>query len=497
MQYRIILILLLNLQLGVNVIKTSAQTNFNINNVQGLTSKIVLDKIYNFQFIEVERNVLTTDIKLDDKLYLSSLNILLSEILKADKDLNNETDKKIKDLIYKTKDIKDSVRRSLLESELRLHRSILLLRYQSYFYAFLEFQKSYNLVRKLRKANLEDNLAFKKLEGIYQTVLSAIPEKYKWIGSMLALEGDKELGVEYLEQVIDQEPNSDAVLYYSLLKSFVLYDKDKALQYFDLEKFNTYPLVFQTTIAFIALKQNKALEVVKNTSVYNFHNSYGISAYLKGNLIFMLGDYNEARKVFISYFDRNRYGMYVKDALYRIALSYWFEGNDEQCRRYLDMISEYGNDITSVDRYAQNFSETFDFRDKELCESRILFDGGNFEKALEVINQLDEKKLPLKTMIEYTYRKARILDEKGDIEKATALYKNTLAIGLGSKEYYPANSALLLGEYYEFSERNIAQARYYYEYVLNIEEHQYKRELDHKASIAIERINKKAALLVK
>lgn len=86
-----------------------------------------------------------------------------------------------------------------------------------------------------------------------------------------------------------------------------------------------------------------------------------------------------------------------------------------------------------------------------------------------------------------TYRYARILEGMDRAEQAVNYYEKTIRNGEATTYYFAANSALILGQYYE-SKKDFVKARLYYQRCLLMRDHEYQNGIDQKAKAGMARV---------
>jgi tetratricopeptide (TPR) repeat protein len=130
------------------------------------------------------------------------------------------------------------------------------------------------------------------------------------------------------------------------------------------------------------------------------------------------------------------------------------------------------------------------FPSKSLLEARVLFDGGYYERAQEILVSLRSDKLPSKYQcIELEYRIARVLQEQKRYTDALSHFKKCLDLGMGVNTYLLPNSCLQIGLIYEhLNYPSIAKT--YYEKVSSYHHVDYESSMGQKAKTNIWRIKK-------
>ena len=111
----------------------------------------------------------------------------------------------------------------------------------------------------------------------------------------------------------------------------------------------------------------------------------------------------------------------------------------------------------------------------------MLFDGGYYTKAGELLNRYSDQQFSTKEyQLEYIYRKARVAHLLSQSSKAIKNYKKVYEDGSGESFYYACSAALQLGMLYEtMNERDKAQTAY--KLCLKKNPSQYRNSLHSKA----------------
>ncbi len=168
---------------------------------------------------------------------------------------------------------------------------------------------------------------------------------------------------------------------------------------------------------------------------------------------------------------------------------------------YFNAILGKGISKTAVDKNAEKFVEAVKksnyLPSKNLYQARILTDGGNYQKALKALNQISNFDLEkweiekrFESILEYKYRKARILDKLNQTNQAISFYKAVIEYSTLHNQnkiyYFAANSALHLGFIYQKTDKELAKT--YFEKAISFQGHQYEESINQKAKLALKKL---------
>lgn len=385
--------------------------------------------------------------------------------------------------------------RRFLQAEIHLQWAFVKLKFGH------ELSGCWNIIKAYRL--LEDNhkqfpafLPQQKSLGLLHVLFGATPKNYQWVTRLLGLRGDVSGGLQEIRSVVLQNDTfgPEAQLIELLLHSYVVGMTDPKLR--ELELFvKAHPdnLMFHLFGASMLLKNNQAERALPFLLKHPSGGAYltvPSFEYLKGEALLQKGQYASAIESYKRYLELQKGHNFVKDAHYKIYLSYWLAGKEPDGRPYLGQVARVGKAITEPDKVAARFAERYarstpSAAARTLMHARLAFDGGYYAEALEALSKTKEADFannPDKA--EYQYRLGRVYHKTNDLGKATLAYQR--AIGLSPAEGVPfgATSALQLGYLcVQIGQKN--KARSYFEQALTYERHEYKNSVDNKAKAAL------------
>jgi len=374
------------------------------------------------------------------------------------------------------------------------------LKFNEYFTAAIEINRAYNLIEK-NEQEFPDFYPNKITHGVIKIMFGLVPENYNWILSIISKEGSVEGGMNEIYEM----------LYLSELDTNFAYLKGETIFYLGFIELNIYPdntkslilleeilpladssLLFAYMGVNILTKtgQNEKAEMLflKIQDREGYFPFYYLD-YLNAEFYLKKLDTQNARK-FYSKFLRNFKGKnYIKDAWRKMAWTYLMEGNSELYKHILSNVGTQGYKDSERDEDAFMEYESSEIPNIDLLKARILFDGNYFTQADSILNHINETNFNFDQKLEKTYRLARLEHKLNNIQEAKKLYKSVVINSELTEKYFPANSALKLGEIYEI-EDSLYMAKYYYEKCTAMNFIQYEKSIKAKANEAKRRVSK-------
>lgn len=180
---------------------------------------------------------------------------------------------------------------------------------------------------------------------------------------------------------------------------------------------------------------------------------------------------------------------YIKEAHQKLA---WagliFENDQEEYRRQMTLCLEKGNALIDDDKQAVKEANKKQIPNSILLQSRILFDGGYYQKAYQIL--ITNSSLLFKEeslQLEYYYRLARITQALKNYPESIQYYYLAIAADPDQSSYMSCNAALNLGIIYE-SQNDVTTAMKHFNQCLSMYPDEYQYSLHQKAKSGINRI---------
>ena len=385
-------------------------------------------------------------------------------------------------------------------AELLMQESILNLKSGDYASAAWNIRKAYLTIEN----NSEIFPSFplnKKISGMLNVFIGAIPEDYHWVADLAGFKGSIKQGTLELTSLLNETTGTDyhvyqeeLLFYLSSIQGSVSLPKDDPFQIYEMMRSycraNKFMRVSFSNVLMRTGRNDEALQWLADTSLMKDSYPNHLIIYKAGLARLRKLDYTSEKDFqhFISRF----HGMnYLRSAYQKLAWIYLLQGNQKKYNDCMMMCKSVGGNRTEDDKEATEEAKSGEVPNPVLLRARLLFDGGYYREAMsEMANKSIHDFPRLKDQLEVTYRFARILQKLNKTEKAIQLFEETVKNGVSSKYYYAANSALLLGNIYEEKE-DLEKAKSYYLKCLSMRNHGYQSSIDQKAKAGLARLNKK------
>ena len=200
----------------------------------------------------------------------------------------------------------------------------------------------------------------------------------------------------------------------------------------------------------------------------------------------------KAETYFKRYVTQYKGKSFVKSAYQRMAWIRLLQGDHEGYLLNIKQASDEktGSTFSDEDKQAEKEFKSNELPNLFLLKSRLLFDGGYYQRSLTEIAGKPVTSFPtLRDKLEFTYRLARIFDKTNKPDKAILYYDQTINNGKNHSYYFAANSALMLGLLYE-QKANLVKSEEYFRLCLSLRNHEYQNSLDQKAKAGLNRLGK-------
>jgi predicted negative regulator of RcsB-dependent stress response len=387
----------------------------------------------------------------------------------------------------------------LTQAEILLQWALIRFKFADNFTGFLEINQAIGLLKKneILYPNFFEN---KKSLSLLHALIGTIPDNYRYALSFISnIEGDINLALSEIDEVIKYAEQNEAYLFRDeayAIKAYILADllhrESEALNLLDHAHFNSDLNPLKRFIyASIAHKSGKNDLAIETLEV--LYQSQGIVKL--PYLSFMLGYYKlcrldlDAGQYILAYANEFDGRNYIKEAFQKVA---WYNlvirDSPSKYRDAMQACMEKGAAITDEDKYALEDAKSGLIPDKSLLKARLLFDGGYYERARQVLIQVNSSTLSPYSKGEWNYRMGRTHQELKMHQEAIQYFTYVLLDSNMEKSFMACNSALQIGFIYE-SKTNKEKARQYYEQCLNFRPKEYRRSLHQKAKAALLRIN--------
>ena len=460
-------------------------------------------KTLSLRFVEAEAdlaNIRRTDpdnlLILHVENYLDFFHVYINEEETEFKKLEKNKEKRLE--IIEEEGDKSSPYYLFLQADIRLHWALARLKFEEYSTSFFETNKAF----KLLTANAEKFPKFmpnKKDLGILHAIVGTIPDNYKWTVSWLSsMEGSMEQGKEELEEVLNFAKKQDFIyedeiyVYYAYLMLHLENDSEEAWKIINKAKLNPKenPLAcfVMANVAMRTDRGDEAINILLNRPTgKQFHPFYYLD-YMLGLVKLQRLDH-DANVYLQRYVDNYKGRNFIKDAYQKLAWHSLLNGNLGGYKSFMERCKSRGYTIVGSDKSALSDAKSSDVPAIELLKARVLFDGGRFQPAYDVLK--DKKPGDYrseKNRLEYNYRMGRITHRLGRHSEALIFYQKTIDQGRESPYYFACRSALEKGHILEELGRT-KQAKAAFNLCLGMSPEDHKTALHQQAKAGLRRLN--------
>ena len=359
--------------------------------------------------------------------------------------------------------------------------------------AVFEVKKAYSMLLDNQKKypDFKPNL---KSIGLLHTIFGAVPDKYKFGAKLLGLKGSIEQGLKELNSVMQDdnfEFKEETAIMYTLLLLHLQKDKTAAWNMIEqadipLED-NLLNYFIAATVANNTGKNEKVISILSQKPSGSEYYPFPFLDFLYGNA--KLNKLDSDADVYIKKFiDKNTARSYQKEAYRKLAWYYLINDNPTLYKKYMEQILSVKAAPTDEDKSAQKEAVQNYLPNKDLLKARILFDGAYYDKALTIMNAINQSKLTgTRNQIEYYYRKARIYDELKHTDDAVKFYLLTIQKGETYNYYFAANACIKLANIFE-RQKKTSNAMSYYKKAIDLEKDEYNNSINAEAKAGLNRL---------
>ncbi len=344
---------------------------------------------------------------------------------------------------------------AFVEGELKLHDGLISVNYGDYLYGSLKLIQAHNLTRQ-NISLFEEDAFFNKTYGVINIVLSLIPERHNWILTLLQIKPDMQQGKRQLQYIAGHKGlfQQEGQLLLALLHAFYIKDFRYASDILEKAQFDLHnSLLINYLYGIISTKTYKNESAIryfescsrlnrgyKELPVVEYH--LGETYLRRLELDRSLGHYNKFLKISGPGSD------FIKDSYYKLSLIFLLKKSSDSLNYYRKKGLNSGSLSTEKDRYAQYMISENEIPHPDLLKARFLFDGGYFEKALNILYAISLTDLRAEEKFELHYRLGRLYQMSGNSPLAIQNFNKAMLMKEFSEHYLMANAHLQMGYIY-------------------------------------------------
>lgn len=387
-----------------------------------------------------------------------------------------------------------------LKANVNLQWAFARIKFGEYFTSAIEINRAYRLIEKNNK-NFPDFYPNKITHAVLTIIIGIVPDKYDWVLDLVSMEGSVQNGTLELYKFLDITKKdseyaylkNECLFYLGFIEVNINPDKSKSQnilqQIIPLSDSN---MLFNFLSINILSKSGRFVEMeIQFKKLENKNDYYPIYFldYLYADYYLKELETDSAKKYYAQFLKNFKGKNYIKDAWRKTAWTFLIEGNEQKYKQLMSAVGNSGNADIGIDKDANIEYEKGEIPNVSLVKSRLLFDGFKYNMALSELENIDNSNLNFDQLLEKDYRYARIMHKTNSIADAKKYYKQVVLSSDLTREYFPANSALNLGEIYELQD-SLSMALLYYNKCTKMDFDQFENGIKSMAKEGIRRVNK-------
>lgn len=346
-----------------------------------------------------------------------------------------------------------------LQADIRMQWALARLKFEEYATAFFETNKAFKLLEENSK-KYPHFMPNKKNLGILYSISGAIPDNYKWLVETLTnLHGTQEDGQNALRTVIDFAGKNDFIydtetyVFYSYLMLHLGNDEKAAWQIINESGLRPErsPLAtfVKANIAMRTDRNDEAVRILLNRPQGTEFSPFPYLDFMTGLAKVRRLD-KDADTYFNKYLNAFKGRNFIKETHRYLAWHGLVHGSKETYRTEMEEVKKNGFTIVGGDESALKEAEKGEVPDVNLLKARLLFDGGYYQKAHDLlikktVSMYEQSRYEL----EHNYRMGRILHKMKNYDPAIVYYDRTIEAGRNEIWYFACRAALEKGRIYE------------------------------------------------
>lgn len=369
-----------------------------------------------------------------------------------------------------------------------------------YITAAIEINQAYHLLEE-NKRLYPDFLPNALGLGVLHAMIGVVPDQYQWAVNFLGLYGSIDQGLNELEDLLNankaefQQFKPEALFLFTFLKLNLQTDP---VRYTDLNKrFKDQDIIskrspllnFARAVLIGHEDNNQLIPFLENRpqakDAFPFYYPEFMLAQAK---LYKLNP--EAQGLFNEYLENYPGNNFKRSAAQKQAWSSFIQGDTIAYQRIMNSTLTFQPTKIDADDAALKEAKKANagyLPNLYLLKSRILFDGGYLNEALEVLKKSDLSKFSEEEKIELVYRKGRIYHNMDSLDQALTFYSLALSRGEKLNSYFAGNACLKMGEIYE-QKKEKSKAELYYTKCLGLDFDEYRRSIRAKAKAGLQRL---------
>ncbi|SEA93839.1 tetratricopeptide repeat protein [Pedobacter hartonius] len=380
------------------------------------------------------------------------------------------------------------------QAEINLQWALLRSRYGEYFAAAREIRKANSQLQENSKKYPGFHLNGKGI-GLINVFLGNLPDGIlKSALATFGIKGNVQNGLAMLDNLAQNLPRStyepfyeEVVFYYAFVLSDIVHSPEayaKTMKY--TARIADSSLLKAYLQAYVCARNGhneEAISILTNRPSGDGYQAFPYLELLMGTAKLNRLDYTAAVN-FKKFLALNKGVNYIKDTNLHLSWVALLNGDTGAYNAYMAKVKSMGYTFGERDKQAMNEASS-PAPNAELLKARLLFDGGYYTKALDVLSGRSAADYrTTKDKAEFYYRSGRIYDALEKDDSALLSYQNAVSYGKDLKYYYAATAALNMGKIC-MKRNNNARAKAFFNEAINMKNHEYENSIEAQAKDAM------------
>jgi len=278
--------------------------------------------------------------------------------------------------------------------------------------------------------------------GTIKYALGFVPGFLGWAINIVGLEGEKSIGLNYIQKAYDRSEISRTEAAYQLGKIYTEYSAEYRKAEFYLSQIVAkYPknelFLYQYAILQIErrdldLAQKTLSTLFKNCNPPKFHQTYSLSFFLFGEVLFKQNNFSESIKYYNKFIETSTSYDYTGIANLKIAIANYMIGDRMKAKRNL-LFARNGNENIAEDSYASKmsekyFNENFSTTDSLIVLAQNNLESGKYQLSLKLLDKIEKSGLENKSE-KIDEIKIECFQELGEWDKSDGILSQYFPLG--------------------------------------------------------------------
>lgn len=383
------------------------------------------------------------------------------------------------------------------QAEINLQWALIRGRYGEYFTAAREIKKANSLLLDNQNKFPAFLLNTKGL-GLINAFLGNLPDGIlKSTLATFGIKGNLQRGIVMLDKLAEGLPSSkfevfyeEVVFYYVFVLNDIAHSPSayaKTMKY--TGRISDSSLLKTYLRAVVSAKNghnDEAISILERKPAGSAYQAFPYLDFLEGVAKLNRLDYSSSTD-FNRFLQINKGVNYIKDANLHLGWCALLKGDTGAYLGFMAKVKNSGYIYHEKDKQALNEANE-PVPDKSLLKARLLFDGGYYVRASDLLSEVRPENLSAgRDRTEFYYRRGRINDALNKEDAALSDYQNAINSGKGLKYYFAANAALQIGKIYE-QKKNYPKARQAYNVAIQMKNHDYESSIETQCRAGLNRI---------